>query len=289
MQTISVRGRQFYCRGKLIRVCGLYNSWYESVEDPEAIVSDLKNVSPKVHVFTFFQRPPHVVPRYTYYMEPYSVSIIKVVSYNDWWNNSIGKKTRALVRKAKKNDVDIIVSEFNDEFVKGVTAIYNETSIRQGKKFTHYQATMEETRKMNSTFIDRSVFLGAYYQNEIIGFAKIVIETEFADILQFLSKISHRDKGTTNALMAKAVELCEKLGIEYLAYGDWNEGSLSDFKRHNGFIQMDLPRYYIPLNWLGALAIRLRLHRPISKLIPAKVLPMLKDIRRRWHILKSKG
>ncbi|MGO9138316.1 MAG: hypothetical protein ACLP9S_15370 [Syntrophales bacterium] len=289
MQIFSVGEKQFYRDGRLIRICGLYNSWYESVEDPEAIVKSLKKLKPRLHIFTFFQRPPHVEPRYDYHMEPYSVSVINITSYDNWWNNSIGKKTRYLVNRAEKSGVDVRVSEFDDEFVKGITAIYNETPIRQGKEFPHYKVTSEEVRKGNSTFIDRSVFLGAYHQNEIIGFANIVFEEEFADVLQLLSKIAHRDKATTNALLAKAVDLCASRGTGYLAYGDWNEGSLSDFKRHNGFVKMDLPRYYIPLNWTGAVALKLKLHRPFSELLPAKAIPLLKDLRLKWHKLKVKA
>jgi len=213
---------------------------------------------------------------------------MRITTYDNWWTNSIGKKTRYLVKKAQKSGVDIRIADFDDEFIKGIASIYNETPIRQGHRFPHYNDTLEKVRRENGTFRDRSAFLGAYHQDELIGFAKIVFEKEFADVLQLLSKIAHRDKGVTNALLAEAVKLSAVRGTRYLAYGDWNESSLSDFKRHNGFERMDLPRYYIPLDWTGTIALKMRLHRPISAVLPASAKFLLKDVRRRWHQLKVK-
>ena len=280
-------GKQFFCIGKVIKVCGLVDSWYEDVKDPALMVATLKNEKHGAHIFTFFQRPPHVQPLYNYYMEPYPVSIIKNTSYDEWWNKSIGKKTRQAVSMAQKKGVKVRITEFNDEFVKGIHSIYNETPVRSGRSFPHYNDTLEKVRAENSTFLDRSVFLGAYYENELIGFTKIVFEDEFADILQHLSKMLHRDKNATNALMAKAVELCAARGAGYIAYGDWNDTNLSGYKRHNGFSRMDLPKYFIPLTWIGSVALRLKLHRPINQLLPAKTLPYLRELRRKWHEMQA--
>lgn len=289
MDLFSVEGRKFYRIGRLVRVCGLYSGWYETVEDPKSMSDSLKNVKPKLHIFTFFQRPPHVESKYNYYMEPYSVAVIKINSYEDWWNNCIGKKTRQAVKRAYKKDVEVRIADFDDEFVKGISDIYNETPVRAGKEFPHYNDSMEKVRAENGTFLDRSVFLGAYYQDELIGFTKLVFEEEFTDILQHLAKISHREKNATNALLSKAIEVCAERGCGYLAYGDWDDTGIGDYKRHNGFSRMDLPRYYIPLNWTGALALKLGLHKPFSKLLPASLLPFLRDLRRRWYELKVKG
>ena len=195
-----------------------------------------------------------------------------------------GKKA---VSMAQKKGVKVRITEFNDEFVKGIHSIYNETPVRSGRSFPHYNDTLEKVRAENSTFLDRSVFLGAYYENELIGFTKIVFEDEFADILQHLSKMLHRDKNATNALMAKAVELCAARGAGYIAYGDWNDTNLSGYKRHNGFSRMDLPKYFIPLTWIGSVALRLKLHRPINQLLPAKTLPYLRELRRKWHEMQA--
>ena len=64
--------------------------------------------------------------------------------------------------------------------------------------------------------------------------------------------MKHRDKAPTNALIAKAVEVCAEKGISYLTYGKYHYGkkdakSLSDFKMRHGFDKIDIPRYYVPL------------------------------------------
>jgi hypothetical protein len=278
-------GREFYCKGRFVKVCGLYSAWYEAIDDPEILIKSLKKSKESPHIFTFFQRVPHVIPKYNYHMEPYSVAVIKLTTYEDWWKNSIGKKTRQAVNKSQKNDIEVRISDFDDKLVKGISSIYNETPVRQGRRFPHYKDSLEKIHREKVTFIDRSVFLGAYWQNELVGFAKIVFEDEFADVLQFLSKISCRDKQVNNALMAKVVELCTMRGAGYLAYGDLVSGGLDDFKRHNGFLRMDLPRYFIPLNWTGKLALRLNLHRSVSEILPQRVVPHLKGLRRQWHDL----
>lgn len=279
MRSFLAGNKQFYQVGRLIKICGLRDAWYEEVDDPERIVSLLKRERNGSHIFTFFQRPPNIEPQYNYYMENYPASLIKINSYDDWHNNTIGKKTRYSIRKAYKEGVDIRITEFNDDFVKGISEIYNETPIRAGKKFPHYKDSLEKVKRENETFKGRSIFVGAYYRNELIGFTKIVIEKEFADILQHLSKLSHKEKCASNALMAKAIEICASRKIGYLAYGDWDESGIGQFKKNNGFTEMVLPQYYIPLNWIGHLALRFNLHKPLHKLLPKRMVPFLKDIR----------
>jgi hypothetical protein len=86
-----------------------------------------------------------------------------------------------------------------------------------------------------------------------------------------------------NALLAKIVEICSEREMGYIAYGDFDSSSLGDFKRHNGFSRMDLPRYFIPLNPTGVIALKLRLHRRFSQWLPDRMMPLLRDLRKRWH------
>jgi hypothetical protein len=278
----SAEGKEFYIEERLVNVCGLWSVWYEDV-DPEKFIGVIKKSGQRVHLFTFFQRVPDTDPAYSYFMEPYSVAVIKLTSYDDWWNNSIGKKARQMVKKSQKIGLDIRIVAYDDEFVAGIRDIYNETPIRQGKPFPHYNDSLEKVRKENGTYLERSIFMGAYHHNELVGFTKIVFEEKFADILQLLGKVAHRDKCVTNALLAKAVEYCSVHGAGYLAYGDWEKSGLGDFKRHNGFTRMDLPMYYIPLNRTGEIALKLGLHKKYSDLLPEAILPVLKNMRRRWH------
>ena len=78
--------------------------------------------------------------------------------------------------------------------------------------------------------------------------------------------IRHFDKRPANALIAKAVEICEpQRVISHLIYCSYiyndPKSSLTEFKRRNGFEKVLLPRYYIPLTPKGRLALNLGLHR----------------------------
>jgi hypothetical protein len=289
MKSFTADDREFYTNGRLIRLCGLVNAWYESIENPEVLIASLKQHQEKQHIFTFFQRPPHTEPKFKYHMESYSIAVINLTSYDNWWNHAIRKYARQAVKRSQKYGVEVREAEYNDELVKGISSIYNESPIRLGKKFPHYNKSLETIRREVGTFIDRSVFVGAYWQNELVGYSKIVFEDEFSDVLNLLSKISHREKCITNALLAKIVEVCCERRIGYIAYGDFDSSSLGDFKRHNGFTRMDLPRYFIPLNMTGAVALWLGLHRRFSQWLPDWMLPMLRDLRRRWYELSIKG
>ncbi len=281
MKYFDAAGREFYCYGSIIKVCGLVNAWYEPLDDPEPIIASLGGQS--VDIFTFFQRVPHTEPKFTYHMEEYEVAVIKLRSYEYWWRECIRKTTRQSVKRAATRGITVRVVDFDDQYIQGIHQIYNETPIRQGKKFPHYGDSIEKVRRENATFRERSLYLGAYYEQELVGFMKVVFEDEFADVLQLLSKMAHRDKFANNALLAKAIEVCSARGIPYLVYGDLRDGGLDNFKRHNGFSKMVLPRYYVPLTSLGKVALKMGLHKGLAHRLPLPVALVLKNLRRRWY------
>ena len=109
---------------------------------------------------------------------------------------------------------------------------------------------------------------------------------KYAELGQIISKIEHRDKSPNNALIAKAVEICDQKQISYLTYGFWKRGSWGEFPRRNGFEKIDLPRYYIPLTVKGKLILKLRLHHGIKGILPEKLLARLLDLRRKYYTWK---
>src|SRR5207249_444053 len=126
------------------------------------------------------------------------------------------------VRKAAKNGVDVREAPFDDGFVRRISAIYNESPIRQGKRFWHYQKDLDAVRRMNATFMDRSIFIGAFYQENLIGFVKMVTNEDAtqAGLMQIVSMLQYRDKAPTNALIAQAVRSCADRGIPHLWYAN---------------------------------------------------------------------
>jgi hypothetical protein len=143
----------------------------------------------------------------------------------------------------------------------------------------------------NATYLDRSEFLGAYFNDELIGFIKIIYVDQVATLIQIVSKIEHQDKRPTNALLAKAVEVCDKKGAKFLLYTkfiyDENRSSpLTEFKRRNGFEEIRYPRYSVPLTLKGALAVKLGIHRGLRRLIPVPILVTLKSVRSRFYQIR---
>jgi hypothetical protein len=127
--------------------------------------------------------------------------------------------------------------------------------------------------------------IGAYYKGELIGFIMMGNAGRYGVTNQIISAIKHRDKNTNNALIAKAVELCEMKGLPYLIYLFWGEDSLTEFKRRCGFEKVRLPRYFVPLTQKGKLALKLGLHRGWKQLVPKQLKTSLKELRGRWYSL----
>jgi hypothetical protein len=177
-----------------------------------------------------------------------------------------------------------------EAFLRGVTSIYNECPVRQGKPFWHYGKNLETVRKMMRAFLDRTIFLGAFHRDVLIGFAQMVTneDSSQAGLMQIVSMIQHRDKAPTNALIAQSVRSCADRRIPYLWYANFSYGkkqmdSLGDFKRHNGFEKVAVPRYYVPLTFAGRVGLRLGLQHGIAERIPESVASRYRKVRGFWY------
>jgi hypothetical protein len=66
------------------------------------------------------------------------------------------------------------------------------------------------------------------------------------------------------------------------------DSTLTEFKRRNGFEQVLLPQYYIPLTFKGKIALKLGLHRGLAGNIPRPLFRKLLKIRSLWYARRSK-
>ena len=263
----------------------------EIVENPREFLDELKRSGLHADIFSFSQKIPDTTPRYHYHFEWDNWAVIPLTTFNDWWEKRLPQESRRNVRRAAKRGVVLKGAQFNDDFVRGIQNIYNETPVRQGRRFWHFEKDFDTVKMENATYLDRSEFLGAYLEDELIGFIKIIYHGEIATLIQIISKIEHQDKRPTNALIAKAVEVCSQKGIRFLVYTkfiyDGNQDSpLTEFKRRNGFEEMRYPRYYVPLTVKGVLAVHLGIHRGIRRLIPVPLLVSLKSLRSRIYEIR---
>ena len=101
--------------------------------------------------------------------------------------------------------------------------------------------------------------------------------------IHIIAKISHRDKCVMDALIAKAVELCDQKKVEHLHYGSWSDGGVGDFRAKHGFKRVEVPRYFVPLTMRGELMLKLNLHRPIRNRLPQSWVGPLLDLRTKWN------
>ena len=287
---MQVGGRDFQITGALLRIARLAADRYESVEDPEATRAALRESTMRIDLFTFMQKLPDTSPKHAYPMEWDDVAALSVSTFDHWWTKQIDSKTRSHVRVAEKKGLVVREVPFDDVLVRGISVVYNESPVRQGKRFWHYGKDVETVRRENGTFLDRSIFIGAFLEERLVGFAKLVCDQERrqAGLMQIVAMFRHRDRAPTNALIAQAVRSCAERKIAYLlyanfAYGRKQRDSLSDFKQHNGFRRIELPRYYLPLTPIGRAAIRLGLHRPLINRIPEPLLASFRQARGRWY------
>jgi len=290
---ITVCGKQVRIRGRLIRTGSLEADKYHFLEQPSALLEGLKTSGIRIDLFTFMQKLPDTSRKYPYPMEWDNFAALPVTTFENWWNEQIGFKARNKAKQAQKKGAIIREVAFDRTLAKGICEIYNESPIRQGRRFPHYGKDLDTVYKEEATFLETSVFIGAFFEERLIGFIKLVYdETKTqAGLMNIVSLIGHRDKAPTNALVAQAVRSCADRGISYLvysnfAYGKKQRSSLSDFKERNGFQRIEVPRYYVPLTPLGAVALRLGLQHKLASRLPEPITAKLRELRDGWYSRK---
>ena len=290
---LNVNGQEIIVRGQWIRVAEIHDAeWLATqLDDPEECISSLKQQSSRAlhaDIFTFAQMPSRTVPEHGYPMERDSIAAIRLDNFKAWWEK-LPQETRKNVRRAQKRGVTVEVKTFGEELVKGIADVNNDSPTRQREHNLYYGRSLDQVRKDYSSFLDRSDFICSYAgDGEMIGFLKLVYRGEVASILNFTPKASQADKRPANALIAKAVELCDGKGIKCLTYGRYSYGNkrkspLVEFKSRNGFEEVLVPRFYVPLTSWGRLCLGLKLHRGLLGLIPERVIDLGIRTREKWY------
>jgi hypothetical protein len=245
------------------------NQEYEKDAPPnEELVKKIREID--VDIYTFLERtwccsisnPPD-----SWIRADDNVALLKITSLEAWFS-AVGKKTRNMVRRAEKTCVKLNVVELTPNLSEGIWKIYNETPIRQDRAFPHYGESLKSVA-YNMALAKKSTFIGAYLEDELVGFIQIIYGDNIAIISQILSLQRHWDKALNNALIAKAVEVCAGNGNRWLMYGRiGNHPSLDKFKESNGFKKYPITRYYVPITWKGKFAMRIGLHRELKDALP---------------------
>ncbi len=161
--------------------------WLESeaVTDPEACLERIRRAGLAADLFTFVQRLPRTEPHYRYHLEWDNVAAIPTADYKAWWEG-LPQVVRKNVRRAERRGISVREVEFNDALVKEIVEINNETPVRQGRPFWHYGKSLAVVKRDYATLLDRSIFLGAYHEDKLVGFIKMISMGEITGILQIL-------------------------------------------------------------------------------------------------------
>jgi hypothetical protein len=283
---MEILGHKIQIRGRALRIARLDADKYHFLQDAEAFVNALAKCGTRIDIFTFMQGLTDRVPRYAYPMEMDNLAAVPVTTFDHWWNHQIRSYPRNRARQAEKKGVILREVPFSDELVKGICDIYNETPVRQGKKFPHFGKSFDVLKREMSTYPDWSFFVGAFFEEKLIGFAKLTTDENRtqANLMHLLSMVEHKEKAPTNALIAHSVRACADRSIAFLVYQNFVYGkkgvdSLSHFKEVNGFERIDLPRYFVPLTPVGSFALKMGFHHKLIERLPAPVLAKAREWR----------
>jgi hypothetical protein len=293
---LYVNGNPIITKGGLMKTAVVdAEEWLPTeIEDPQLCVEKLKDRrlhKLRADLFTFTQKPTATDRKYDYRMELDSIAAVRTTSFQTWWEK-LPQESRKNVRRSQKRGVVVTVRELDDELYKDLVELNNDSSIRQGKSYTHYGKSVDQVKKDQESFAGRRELIWAHADGELVGLLKLVYRGDVASILHLIPKVSQQDKRPANALIAKAVELCAARGVLLLTFGMFNygnkrESSLKEFKVRNGFEEVLVPRYYVPLSVWGQIGMRMGLHRGLVGVLPEGALAMGVWVRARLYSVKQ--
>lgn len=281
---VTVENKTVVVAGRWIRIASVHGIGFTGdALDPEQVRRALKSARIKADVFTFAESLDHLTPSHPHYHEWDNAAVAPANRYDAWWSE-LPQEARKNVRRAARRGVAVRQVALNDDLLVGIKALYDETPVRQGRPFWHHGKDLETVAAENSTFLDRSRFVGAYHGDTLIGFMKLVYVDRTAVTMQILGSIHHVDKRPMNAMIAHAMQMCHEDGMDHLVYSRFHYGnkghdSMAEFKKRNGFAEVRFPRYYVPLSPWGRLVIALRLHRGPIGLLPRGLIDVVRKVR----------
>ena len=280
---------------RLITVGEIFDAyWLEAdhLPDPRKVIEALKSSPDRPDLFTFTQRAPETTRNFDFHLEWENHAAIPISTYDNWLQKQISSASRRNIRTSEKKGITVRSSPFDEQYIRGIMAISNESPVRAGRRYWHYGKDYAAVEAEQGTYRERSTYLGAYLGDEQVGYLKMVWDSRTAAIMQIVSKMAHRDKRTNNALLSEAVRLCAERGVEHLlyerfVYGNKVDSSLTRFKRENGFVRMDVPKYHVPLTAKGRMALSLGIHRSPKDRLPQWFTKPVLELRDKWYARRA--
>jgi hypothetical protein len=207
-----------------------------------------------------------------------TIGLLRTSPHESWFR-SLGKTTRGDIRRSERRGILVKDVQVDDRFLRDAQLIYNETPVRQGRRYTRYGVSIEDLRKDFLDF-ESQEFLGAYDDTQLIGLFWMMPGDRVAQIRALIHLISKRNKLPTSALIDAAVRKCSERGIQFLVYPTTYglQPGLDSFRLRMKFFPFAVPRHYVPLTRRGSIAIRLHVHKPIQYVIPRNIAGAISPI-----------
>ncbi len=92
------------------------------------------------------------------------------------------------MRRSAKRGVVVKINAFDDELIKGIQEVNDDSPFRQGMRNAYYGRSFDETRRSYGEFPGRCDFICAYHGEELIGFLHLVYRRDVAAVLNLTTK-----------------------------------------------------------------------------------------------------
>src|SRR5438445_3735545 len=122
---MKVCGKDIRIDGTVIRIGRLAAEKYEFLDDPAPTIDALRHCGARIDLFTFMQRLSQPSRQHEYTLEWDNLAAVPVSTFDHWWTKQINGKTRNMIRRADKAGVVVRDVPFDDDLVRGISAIYN--------------------------------------------------------------------------------------------------------------------------------------------------------------------
>ena len=111
---INVCGKEIKLQGRLIRIASVDGDMYQFLDDPEAMIEDLRKCGVRIDLFTFMQKLTETRPKYRYPMEWDNFAALPISTFEHWWTETLGFKGRNKAKQAEKKGVTLREVPFDD-------------------------------------------------------------------------------------------------------------------------------------------------------------------------------
>lgn len=158
----DIGGRKIVVTGRIPRIARIHDEeWNDAppLENVEAFLVSINDAGLEADMFTFSDTLGASVSfDLSYHSEQYDLAVVPLTTFTKWWE-SLPQESRKNTRKAEKRGVTAKLATFDEDFIRGIKALYDETPIRQGRRFWHFGKHLDAVRRENATYLDRCDFV----------------------------------------------------------------------------------------------------------------------------------